>query len=128
MGLGESGLDPRENERGARFRGFACLSRPLSWRSAEEVVNDVRAKAGKPPLELAQTGGEGEVADLHVRELLAAAGWRHRPATRRDRDPGHVSHGTTEREAEPNGLPNVAHTPADPSAPGAQGESPGRGG
>jgi hypothetical protein len=34
----------------------------LSWRRAEEVVNDLRATVGAAPLTLAQTGGEGEVS------------------------------------------------------------------
>jgi hypothetical protein len=61
----------------------------LSWRSAEDLVNDLREKAGRPALELAQTGGEGEVADT-VRALLDAAGWHARPATTGANDPDHL--------------------------------------
>ena len=50
----------------------------LSWRRAEEVVNELRAAAGAQPLTLAQTGGEGEVAGSIDAEL-GRRGWRHRP-------------------------------------------------
>src|SRR4051812_24300938 len=46
----------------------------LSWKRAEEVVNALRAKHGHDPLELAQTGGEGEVSD-RVADALGGTGW-----------------------------------------------------
>ena len=52
----------------------------FSWRRAEEAVNNLRAEHGHPPLELAQTGGEGDVSD-RVAGALEGLGWRPRPAT-----------------------------------------------
>src|SRR4051812_5266593 len=51
----------------------------LSWKSAEELVNAIRAKHDLEPLTLAQTGGEGEVTD-RVRDALGTAGWQPRNA------------------------------------------------
>src|SRR3954452_2941061 len=50
----------------------------LSWTLAERLVNDLRARVGREPLQLAQTGGEGEVSRT-VEEELARLGWAHRP-------------------------------------------------
>lgn len=49
-----------------------------SWRRAEELVNELRALASLPRLELAQTGGEGEVSATLAREL-GRLGWASRP-------------------------------------------------
>jgi hypothetical protein len=46
----------------------------LSWKRAEELINDVRKRRSKPPLTLAQTGGEGEVSST-VGAELGALGW-----------------------------------------------------
>src|SRR3954467_13233225 len=51
----------------------------LSWKRAEEAVNALRAKHGREPLTLAQTGGEGTVSD-RVAEALGGTGWQARPA------------------------------------------------
>ena len=37
----------------------------LSWKRAETIINEQRAEHGRPPLTLAQTGGEGEVDRAH---------------------------------------------------------------
>jgi hypothetical protein len=50
----------------------------LSWRRAEEAVNNLRAEHGRAPLALAQTGGEGEVSD-RVAGALDPLGWQARP-------------------------------------------------
>lgn len=50
----------------------------LSWRRAEDVVNELRATAGAQTLPLAQTGGEGDVSRA-VEDELGRRGWRHRP-------------------------------------------------
>ena len=62
----------------------------LSWKRAEELVNDVRTRGGKDALTLAQTGGEGEVSDA-VREELGALGWEIEPLDTSQHDPEHLS-------------------------------------
>ena len=49
----------------------------LSWRRAEEAVNNLRAEHGRDPLALAQSGGEGEVS-ARVADALAPLGWHAR--------------------------------------------------
>lgn len=61
----------------------------LSWRRAEDVVNELRADQGAPPLELHQTGGEGELSDA-VGEELAALGWRSQALDTSSHDEDHV--------------------------------------
>ncbi len=62
----------------------------LSWRRAEDVVNEQRARVGYDALELAQTGGEGELSDLVAAEL-ARLGWRARARSTDEHDPDHLS-------------------------------------
>jgi hypothetical protein len=62
----------------------------LSWSRAEAAVNELRAQHGRDPLELAQTGGEGEVSDV-VADALAAGGWSARPLNTERHDPQHVA-------------------------------------
>jgi hypothetical protein len=52
----------------------------LSWSRAERIVNELREREGDPPLDLAQTGGEGEVSE-RVADALDTLGWHPRPAT-----------------------------------------------
>src|SRR4051812_27870260 len=61
----------------------------LSWKRAEELVNRVRAEHGHAPLELAQTGGEGEVSE-RVADALSGLGWTPKPLDTSHDDPGHV--------------------------------------
>ena len=46
----------------------------LSWSRAEQVVNELRGRRDEPRLELAQTGGEGEISPV-VEEELRRLGW-----------------------------------------------------
>jgi hypothetical protein len=62
----------------------------LSWSRAEELVNDLRDRSGAQPLELAQTGGEGDLSDL-VRDELGAIGWRSKPLDTSRHDDSHVA-------------------------------------
>jgi hypothetical protein len=64
----------------------------LSWSRAEELVNELRREVGEPPLELAQSGGEGDVSPT-VAEELAALGWVSTPLETSEHDEGHVSKG-----------------------------------
>ncbi len=61
----------------------------LSWKSAEELVNAIRAQHGLEPLALAQTGGEGEVSD-RVAGALAVPGWTPKPLDTHHHDDAHV--------------------------------------
>jgi hypothetical protein len=62
----------------------------LSWKRAEELINAVRRGLGAPPLELAQTGGEGMV-DSSVREAFEPLGWKIEPLDTGHSDPAHLA-------------------------------------
>lgn len=61
----------------------------LSWSRAEAVVNGLRAIHDREPLELAQTGGEGEVSRL-VGDELARLGWSSQELNTSRHDPRHT--------------------------------------
>ncbi len=61
----------------------------LSWTRAEEIVNDLRARREREPLELAQTGGEGELSDT-VEDELGRIGWRSEPLDTSRHDEAHA--------------------------------------
>ncbi len=69
----------------------------LSWTLAERIVNDLRTGIDHPPLALAQTGGEGEVAPA-VDAELRGLGWTHKPLDTHRHDDDHVSE---DRDAPP---------------------------
>jgi hypothetical protein len=92
----------------------------LSWKRAEELVNEVRARHDLPALELAQTGGEGDVAD-RVAGALSNLGWT--PATG-DAPAGHDdAHVSSSPDAPPRGAAESpewerqAHEEADRNRP-----------
>jgi len=80
----------------------------LSWGKAEELVNELRARVAEDPLELEQTGGEGEIDDS-VRADLEALGWTAQPLNTSRHDPQHVSQG---EEPPPKGT-GQQHAPAE---------------
>ncbi len=80
----------------------------LSWRRAEELVNGLRHEAGRPSLELAQTGGEGELSDL-VRDELGGLGWIAQPLDTGRHDDAHVA----QPESPPPADDGARHSPAD---------------
>jgi hypothetical protein len=61
----------------------------LSWKRAEELINALRRGHNRPPLQLFQTGGEGEVSDT-VRAELERLGWRFEPLDTSRSDPAHL--------------------------------------
>jgi hypothetical protein len=61
----------------------------LSWKRAEEFVNALRKGHGQPPLQLFQTGGEGEV-DSTVQGELEPLGWKFEPVDTSEPDPAHL--------------------------------------
>ena len=61
----------------------------LSWKRAEELVNDSRALQDREPLTLAQTGGEGEISE-RVASALGDLGWSPRPLEVGVHDDSHV--------------------------------------
>jgi hypothetical protein len=77
----------------------------LSYKRAEELVNTVRAKHDRPALELAQTGGEGEVAD-RVADALGGLGWKPRPLNTGEHDASHV-------DSRPDAPPRGASEPPE---------------
>jgi len=61
----------------------------FSWGRAEEIVNGLRAERDRPALELAQTGGEGEV-ERAIGEELDRLGWTSSEQDTGCRDAAHV--------------------------------------
>ena len=75
----------------------------LSWKRAEEIVNEVRTALGVGPLEgLMQSGLEGRATD-RAREALESVGWEIRPRRTDEFDPAHVG--------EPEHPPRQEHEP-----------------
>ena len=70
----------------------------LSWRHAEEIVNNLRAEARREALELAQSGDEGAVAET-VADELRRLGWHARPRDTTRHDDAHVG----KERAQPSG-------------------------
>src|SRR3954454_18694573 len=63
----------------------------LSWKRSEELVNELRLRlAGEEPLELAQTGGEGDISRL-VESELRPLGWSARPLPTGRHHPDHLT-------------------------------------
>jgi hypothetical protein len=60
----------------------------VSWQRAEEIVNDLRERLGEEPLDLAQTGGEGEVSRTVAQEM-ERLGWGSQPLDTTERQPDH---------------------------------------
>jgi hypothetical protein len=79
----------------------------LSFKLAEEIINQLRAEIGREPLPLEATGGEGTV-DPTAEEELGRRGWRWEPLDTSRHDPGHLA------------------SPEDPPPPHA-GQKPGSG-
>ena len=114
----------------------------LSWRRSEELVNELRERAGRERMLLAQSGGEGQVADT-VADELRRLGWILRPRQTSRHDDAHLASAPTppppeqgERQA-PVGPDETrweerAHEEADagerlhPGRPGASGATTGR--
>jgi hypothetical protein len=65
----------------------------LSWSRAKQVVNELRARRDGEPLELAQTGGEGELSDT-VEGELGRIGWRSEPLNTGRHDEAHAGRAT----------------------------------
>jgi hypothetical protein len=86
----------------------------LSFKSAEEVVNDLRGRRGMAPLALAQTGREGEVSDTVRALLVDRLGWSFTPEDTGEHDPAHVWSPEDEHRTEPNRpWEEQAHAEAD---------------
>ncbi len=83
----------------------------MSWSRAEELVNGLRRQAGREPLELAQTGGEGAISDV-VAEELARLGWRGEPVDTSQHDPQRL----TQPESPPPKGTGELHAPTGDSS------------
>jgi hypothetical protein len=68
-------------------KGDATVS--PSWTRAEELVNELRVRAGQSALALRQSGGEGTVSALAAGEL-DALGWTHEPLETSRHDDEHA--------------------------------------
>lgn len=114
----------------------------LSWRRSEDIVNELRERVGRPPMALAQTGGEGEVSST-VSDELGRLGWILRPRDTSEHDDAHLASAHDPPPAEqgerraPVGPDETrweerAHEEADageriyPGRPGASGASRGK--
>lgn len=93
----------------------------LSWNRAESVVNDLRERFGQQALELAQTGGEGELSDV-VSDELGRLGWTSQPLNTSRHDDAHVvqpesppppDQGERLAPAEPSDWDEVGHAEAE---------------
>jgi hypothetical protein len=94
----------------------------LSWSRAEGLVNELRARHDRESLELAQTGGEGDVSD-RVAGALGRLGWSAEPMDTSRHDERHVAeqksppppdHGRrTAPVADPGDREQVGHGQAD---------------
>ncbi len=73
-----------------RWRGPDGAEVSVSWRRAEDLVNALRARVDADALELAQTGGEGELTD-DVRDELGTRGWTSEALDTEEHQPGHVT-------------------------------------
>jgi hypothetical protein len=95
------------------FKGDAGEGVALSWKRAEELVNELRAAVGREPLELAQSGGEGDVS-AQVEEALGGRGWRSKPLDTSSHDERHLDSPEDEPRTPPNAeWERVAHAEAD---------------
>jgi 5-formyltetrahydrofolate cyclo-ligase len=81
------GLTNRALRRRDEDDGAAHLT--LSWKRAEELINELRRERGREPLVLAQTGHEGEL-DPTVASELERLGWESVPAPTDHFDAFHV--------------------------------------
>jgi hypothetical protein len=79
-----------------------------SWSRAEQLVNDLRAQVGEEPLELAQSGGEGELSRV-VDDELGRLGWTSEPLDTSEHDESHVS----SPESPPPPDTGARHAPVD---------------
>ena len=82
----------------------------VSWGRAEEIVNELRTRAGREPLELAQSGDEGTVSRA-VESDLGRLGWTHTPLNTERHDPEHA----TRPESPPPKGAGEAQSPAEDS-------------
>lgn len=73
----------------------------LSWSRAEAMVNELRERAGRPPLSLAQRGGEGTISDT-IRVVLDRLGWSAQPLNTGRHDEAHVEPERGEPQTEPD--------------------------
>jgi hypothetical protein len=81
----------------------------LSWSRAEELINTELQAAGREPLALRQSGGEGELTD-DVSEELGRRGWRSEPLDTGRRDDAHVN----SPESPPPADTGERHAPTHP--------------
>jgi hypothetical protein len=87
------------NRAWSRAGAFGELS--LSWKRAADLVDELRATVGRPPLGLEASGGEGTL-DRTVVDVLGPLGWSSRPLDTSSHDPSHVeAGGTPDPHAEP---------------------------
>jgi hypothetical protein len=98
----------------------------LSFKRAENLLNEVRAERGQPPLELAQTGGEGEVSGW-AGELLAELGWTATRAETSEHDPSHLWDPESPPPSPPQDTLAPGHREADERPPVPR-QSPSSGG
>jgi hypothetical protein len=92
----------------------------LSFGRAEALLNELRAEHGHEPLELAQTGGEGEVSEWMDDAVLTELGWSASELDTSKNDDSHLSQPEGEPQTEPRDSLAEGHREADdpPAVPG----------
>src|SRR4051812_48196610 len=73
----------------------------LSFKRAEELLNELREERGQDPLELAQTGGEGDVSEWMDDAVLTELGWKTEPLDTAEHDDAHLASERDEPHTEP---------------------------
>ena len=71
----------------------------LSFKRAEELINELLERRGEEPLPLAQTGGEGDVDDT-IMNALGELGWTVVSLDTTEHDPDHLA---SEEDPPPKG-------------------------
>ena len=83
-----------------------------SWKRTEELINELRAEHDLPPVELAQTGGEGTL-DETVARMLDSLGWTSEREDTSDHDDQHLDSPEDQPVTPPQDTLRDAHEEAE---------------
>ena len=88
----------------------------LSFTRAEELLNELRRERGQQPLELAQTGGEGDASGWAA-DALRERGWQVGPLDPSRHDDAHLDSTPDAPRTEPQDSLAEGHREADEGRP-----------
>jgi hypothetical protein len=100
--------------RWSRFDRDGSVS--LSFGRAEKLLNELRGERGSGPLQMAQTGGEGEVSH-RLDDTLRELGWRVNDLNTGRHDDAHLAQAEGEPRTEPQDSLAEGHREADEGRP-----------